>query len=181
MDGTTVMTLGRLGRAGLQPQLQYNPFPLPRTASPSQQQNLPRPTLQNGPTAFGRIGRTIEISSLGNLGKVARALGVAPGQEEVIPQLQEQGQLMEQNQDPYVPETPQQIERQTRSNMVEAALAWNRLSWYLAPVSAAASAYHGYRRNDSVGWAAVWGLMGGLFPLMTPAVGAAQGWGKRKR
>jgi hypothetical protein len=47
--------------------------------------------------------------------------------------------------------------------------------------SVAASAYHGYKRNRSVGWAAWWGFMGLLFPIVTPAVAIAQGFGKRSR
>lgn len=44
--------------------------------------------------------------------------------------------------------------------------------------SAALSAYHGYRRNESVGWAILWGIMGGLAPVITPAIAVAQGFGK---
>lgn len=56
-------------------------------------------------------------------------------------------------------------------------------TWYrvLAIASSAASAYHGYKRNDSIGWAVAWGLLGGLFPIITPAIGFAQGFGKRKK
>lgn len=43
------------------------------------------------------------------------------------------------------------------------------------------SAYHGYKRNNSTGWAIWWGLMGGLFPVITPAIAIAQGLGKRAR
>ena len=57
------------------------------------------------------------------------------------------------------------------------ALAWTILS----TASMAASAFHGYRRNDSLGWALWWAFMGGLFPIFTPAVALAQGFGKRKR
>jgi hypothetical protein len=46
--------------------------------------------------------------------------------------------------------------------------------------SVAASAFHGYRRNRSVGWALWWGLMGGIAPVITPAIAVAQGFGKRK-
>lgn len=45
--------------------------------------------------------------------------------------------------------------------------------------SVAASTFHGYRRNQSVGWAVWWGLMGGLFPIVTPAIAVAQGFGKK--
>ena len=47
-------------------------------------------------------------------------------------------------------------------------------------VSGAASAFHGYRRNQSIGWGAWWFVMGTIFPVITPAIGAAQGFGKRK-
>jgi hypothetical protein len=51
----------------------------------------------------------------------------------------------------------------------------------LSAASAGASAYHGYKRNDSVGWAVVWGLLGGAFPVITPAIALAQGFGQPKR
>jgi hypothetical protein len=57
---------------------------------------------------------------------------------------------------------------------------WGAFLGILSTASAAASAYHGYKRNDSVGWAVVWFLMGGLFPVITPAVALAQGFGKPK-
>ena len=42
-------------------------------------------------------------------------------------------------------------------------------------------AYHGYKRNNSVGWAIGWALLGGMFwPFVIP-VAFAQGIGKRKR
>jgi hypothetical protein len=44
--------------------------------------------------------------------------------------------------------------------------------------SMAASAYHGYRRNNSVGWALWWGFMGTLFPVITPVIAVAEGFGK---
>lgn len=47
-------------------------------------------------------------------------------------------------------------------------------------VSMAAMAYHGYKRNRSVGWAIAWALLGSAFPLIAPAVAVAQGYGKRK-
>lgn len=58
-----------------------------------------------------------------------------------------------------------------------AGIAWGVAS----TVSMAASAYHGYKRNDSVGWALWWGLCGGLFPVVVPVIGVAQGFGKRAK
>jgi len=55
-----------------------------------------------------------------------------------------------------------------------------RTFWTLAGVaSVGVSAYHGYKRNHgSIGWAIGWGLLGGIFPIITPAIAAAQGIGK---
>lgn len=50
----------------------------------------------------------------------------------------------------------------------------------LGTVSMAASAYHGYKRNQSVGWALVWGFFGAIAPVITPTIAVAQGFGKRK-
>jgi len=45
--------------------------------------------------------------------------------------------------------------------------------------SVGALAYHGYRRNNSIGWALVWGIIGGAFwPLAIP-ISLAQGFGVR--
>jgi hypothetical protein len=57
---------------------------------------------------------------------------------------------------------------------------WPKIGGMLALASGAASAYHGYRRNDSIGWAAWWFLMGTVFPIFTPVVAVAQGFGKKK-
>lgn len=56
-------------------------------------------------------------------------------------------------------------------------LAWD----LLRAASVGVSAYHGYKRNDSVGWAIGWAFLGGLFPILTPAVALAQGFGKKKK
>jgi len=55
-------------------------------------------------------------------------------------------------------------------------------TWWIAisTVSMAASAYHGYKRNRSIGWALLWGLTGATFPVITPTIALAQGFGKRK-
>jgi len=57
-----------------------------------------------------------------------------------------------------------------------------RLLFYVLDIaSIGASAFHGYRRhNGSVGAAIGWGLLGGLFPVITPAVAFAQGFGQPK-
>lgn len=72
---------------------------------------------------------------------------------------------------------------------VSSALSWldTSESWkpdtvwnVLSALSMAASFYHGYRRNNSIGWAAAWGVMAVLFPIVTPTLAVAQGFGKKK-
>lgn len=50
----------------------------------------------------------------------------------------------------------------------------------LAVASSGVCAYHGYRRNESVGWALAWGLFGAAMPVMAPSIAFAQGYGKPK-
>jgi hypothetical protein len=50
----------------------------------------------------------------------------------------------------------------------------------LSVAGAAAGAYHGYRRNRSIGWALVWALCGSIAPIITVPVALAQGYGKKK-
>jgi hypothetical protein len=51
----------------------------------------------------------------------------------------------------------------------------------LVVASVAFSAYHGYKRNNSVGWGIGWGALGLFFPIITPAVAVIQGYGKRAK
>ena len=44
--------------------------------------------------------------------------------------------------------------------------------------SMALCAYHGYKRNNSVGWAIAWGLMGTMFPIIAPVIAFAEGFAK---
>lgn len=55
------------------------------------------------------------------------------------------------------------------------------IGWGLTLGGSAAGAYHGYKRNNSIGWALVWSFMGGLLPVITLSVAAAQGFGKREK
>ncbi len=70
---------------------------------------------------------------------------------------------------------------------VSLALSWldtsssSKWIWGVAATaSMAVSAFHGYRRNQSVGWALWWAFMGATFPVITPVIAVAQGFGKRK-
>ena len=46
--------------------------------------------------------------------------------------------------------------------------------------SVAGLAYHGYKRNDSIGWSIGWALLGGAFPIIAWPVALGQGFAKRK-
>jgi len=47
-----------------------------------------------------------------------------------------------------------------------------------AAVSGPACAYHGYKRNQSIGWALWWGFAGSAFFPIAPVIAFAQGFGK---
>lgn len=51
----------------------------------------------------------------------------------------------------------------------------------LSTISAAACAYHGYKRNDSVGWAFGWAFFGSVAPFFALPVALAQGFGKPRK
>lgn len=78
------------------------------------------------------------------------------------------------------------IARGVNSATVDAALnpasTWtSSKTWgVLSVLSGAACAFHGYRRNQSIGWAIGWGLFGTIFPVIGPVIGAAQGFGRAK-
>lgn len=63
---------------------------------------------------------------------------------------------------------------------VRDAFDWKIVWGVASTISMAASAYHGYRRNQSVGWAIWWALMGAAFPIFVPVLALAQGFGRRK-
>ena len=53
--------------------------------------------------------------------------------------------------------------------------------WSAASIAGTAvGAYHGYKRNNSIGWAIGWALLGGIFPIIVIPLAYAQGMGKRK-
>lgn len=70
-----------------------------------------------------------------------------------------------------------ELKRRVRGVRGPVGIVWG----VLATASAAASAYHGYKRNESIGWAIWWFFMGSLFPVITPVIAVAQGFGKREK
>lgn len=63
--------------------------------------------------------------------------------------------------------------------VVEPNDTWGTVGATLAIAGTALGAYHGYRRNDSIGWAIGWAVLGGLFPIIAIPVAFAQGFGRR--
>jgi hypothetical protein len=56
-----------------------------------------------------------------------------------------------------------------------------KVAYSLASIAGAGmGAYHGYKRNNSWGWALGWAVLGSLVPVITIPVSFAQGFGKRK-
>lgn len=83
----------------------------------------------------------------------------------------------------YSPEYAQYLGRRgvngigaTDTGVGVATIIWSALSLG----GAVSGAYHGYRRNNSVGWAIGWAILGGLFPVITIPVSLAQGFGQPK-
>jgi len=55
------------------------------------------------------------------------------------------------------------------------------VAWAVAStVGTAAGVYHGYQRNQSIGWALAWGLFGAVMPIVALPLAVAQGFGKKK-
>jgi hypothetical protein len=52
----------------------------------------------------------------------------------------------------------------------------NPIGTALTSASMALCTYHGYKRNNSIGWAIGWGLIGGMFPIIAPVIAVAQGY-----
>lgn len=67
------------------------------------------------------------------------------------------------------------------TDVIVPPLSATAILWTLASLAAVGvSVYHGYKRNNSIGWAIAWGVAGGIAPIVTVPVALAQGFGKRK-
>ena len=73
---------------------------------------------------------------------------------------------------------PQPVEAVQQSNLARAL----RVAYAVAGMAGMSlAAYHGYKRNNSFGWAVGWAFLGGLAPVIVIPVAFAQGFGKRKQ
>jgi VIT1/CCC1 family predicted Fe2+/Mn2+ transporter len=61
----------------------------------------------------------------------------------------------------------------------EAERRFSRVVLAARGFSALTSGYHGFKRNDSVGWGAAWLALGALLPI-TPLFALAEGYAQRK-
>jgi hypothetical protein len=95
---------------------------------------------------------------------------------------------------PFASDERTQVAQELIANGVDAHTVSSAMAWLdtqskikgssiwgvLSIASAALSGYHGYKRNNSLGWGIAWFTLGGLFPVITPTIALAQGLGKRK-
>lgn len=57
---------------------------------------------------------------------------------------------------------------------------WQTVIMVAGAIATPVLAYHGYKRNHSVGWAIGWGILGGLFWPVAAPIAFAQGFAKPK-
>lgn len=58
---------------------------------------------------------------------------------------------------------------------------WQTIGKLLSYVGGVGGAYHGYKRNNSAGWALGWFIFGGALPIFAIPLALAQGFAKPKR
>lgn len=70
------------------------------------------------------------------------------------------------------------LEQTTTESSIPAKDTMSTVMYAASTAGMIAGAYHGYKRNDSIGWAIGWGILGSLFwPIAIP-VAIGQGFGK---
>ena len=67
-----------------------------------------------------------------------------------------------------------------RDQLIQKTAPTDGLTRMLFIAGTTVGAYHGYKRNNSVGWAVAWGLLGGIVPIITVPIALAQGLGQPK-
>jgi hypothetical protein len=78
--------------------------------------------------------------------------------------------------------TPLGVSRDVRVGAPQTTTADSSLpAWWemLSIAGGAVGAYHGWKRDESIGWAIGWGVLGVLFPVIVIPVALAQGIGKK--
>lgn len=138
--------------SGRNPPLAFD-FRHPSRTSPAQPQNLMRPTAKGcGGRCGGECGPCSARTSGTGFGSLGRmGLGGLLGLKAV-------GDAYEEGRIPLG--------------------VWISYS-IISSVASVAGAYHGYKRNNSVGWAVAWFFLSGMFPLIAMPVAFAQGYAKK--
>jgi len=152
------------------PDLAFN-YLHPARTSPDEPQNLLRPTNKGCGCGCGAGARPCANSiGLLNNGVVRAAtqpfaglLGLGEGETDT--------QVVDEN-GQEVGVDPVRLERMRVAYMI-----WGTIS----VISGGLCAYHGYKRNDSIGWAIGWYFLGAWFPFITLPVALAQGYAVRAR
>ncbi len=72
---------------------------------------------------------------------------------------------------PLVPEILQP------QGMTVPGLIWNAVS----AAAVGLCVYHGYKRNNSIGWGVAWGLLGSILPVFVVPVALVQGIGVKAK
>jgi len=171
------MTLGRLYNGDLEPPLRTS-FLNPPPTTPGYPQNLLRQAVMNGLQGVRGVALGM-MSPAGSVGPMEAAQYTAA--DATAASAEHSIQTSDTAHLPPVGGDTTSPAARTRGYMPGPL-------WYgLATVSSLASMYHGYKRNESKGsgkalaYGLWWGLMGTVFPLITPVVGIAQGFAKPKR
>lgn len=108
---------------------------------------------------------------------ILKMLGVTPGLNEVATA----AAPMVTTTSGTVPTTTSGTVPTLTDKTMEALDSYGRIDVIASAVSCPFLAYHGYKRNDSLGWALMWGIPGSwAWPIMVP-VALAQGFGKRAK
>lgn len=180
MRETEVLLLGKTrGFGALPPQLRVRQL-TSRRVTPQQPQNLFRAATLNGLRATTLM--------LGGLSGADDVLDPGAAQAEANAALANDQRQTVVGQDVVIPGQPTPYDRgridaytEVGTAAVEGATKALKVWIPLSLLSGALSAWHGYKRDRTAiaGWG--WFTLGTMFPLITPAVAVAQGFGKSRR
>lgn len=176
---TEVMTLGKLGVGSVRPMnvgdfytQPPNQFLNPPRTTPGFPQNLARQTL-NGLGRFRRI-------ALGDLPAAVPAALTAQSADPTASSALPSGPLPKSLPGDNYLATHGTLRPLSTTVQMDWSPATLVAAGTIATASSLVSLYHGYKRNNSLGWGLLWCLFGATFPLITPTVALAQGYAVRR-
>lgn len=185
MQDTKVMLLGRLA-----PQVRMHPF-TSRRVTPQQPQNLFRAATLNGLAATSYLLRGLGATDPGSSSEIIDPWAANVEQDGALQNSQsvagQQSNVVIPGQATSIGNGPTyaQGQQDAYAEMTGAVIDKTRraLKWWipLSLISATAMAYHGYKRDHTAIAAFGWGVLGSMFPVVTPVVAVVQGFGKPRR